>query len=284
MIKPILTGAVCSLPHDRHVWQSLKDYFVSRDFPYDFVLFEDYGELIAALLGGSIDVSWNSPLSFVATRRIAQHIGMQIRGIAMRDTDLDLQTSFVVHAHSEIISLDQLRNRRIGLSGPSAAEDTLLPLEFLDRRGLRPGRNFMRVTFDLRTCVRSPISLNVGATIDALLAGHIDACCLRADQLERLATICPSSARQCREIARTDAYDQCIFATRSGAEHPLTEAFVERLLEMSYDDPDIRPLLDLKNLRRWVRGRETGFNALTRAVTLYGLPHDIARPRWRIAS
>jgi phosphonate transport system substrate-binding protein len=283
MVKRIVTAAVCSAPHVKQVWQGFKDYFVSRGFPYDYVLFDDYGPLIAALLDGSVDLSWNSPLSFVATRRFGQHLGMQIRGIAMRDTDLDVQTSFIVRARSRIFSLPQLRDRTIGLSGPFAPEDTLLPLEFLDRHGLRPERDFTRVMFDLRGSLSGPLPLSIHAALDALLAGHIDACCLRADHLERFSKNYPAAAQQCREIARTDLYDLGIFATRSGAEHPLTEAFVQCLLEMSYDDPDVRPLFDLENLRRWVPGRETGFDALTRAIALYGLPRDMAQPRRKIA-
>jgi phosphonate transport system substrate-binding protein len=35
---------------------------------------------------------------------------------------------------------------------------------------------------------------------------------------------------------------------------------------MSYDDPEVRPLLDLEGLKSWEPGRVTGYRALEQAV------------------
>ena len=35
---------------------------------------------------------------------------------------------------------------------------------------------------------------------------------------------------------------------------------------MSYDDPEVRPLLDLEGLKAWRPGRVNGYRALERAV------------------
>jgi phosphonate transport system substrate-binding protein len=42
--------------------------------------------------------------------------------------------------------------------------------------------------------------------------------------------------------------------------------FRELLLEMSYADPEVRRLLDLEGLKRWVPGRTEGYALLTQAV------------------
>ena len=46
----------------------------------------------------------------------------------------------------------------------------------------------------------------------------------------------------------------------------LFDAFAELLLSMSYDDPEVRPLLDLEGLHEWKVGRTEGYAALERAV------------------
>jgi phosphonate transport system substrate-binding protein len=46
--------------------------------------------------------------------------------------------------------------------------------------------------------------------------------------------------------------------------------FRELLLGMSYEDPDVRPLLDLEGLRAWRPGRVSGYAALERAVATSG--------------
>ena len=42
--------------------------------------------------------------------------------------------------------------------------------------------------------------------------------------------------------------------------------FLELLLGMSYEDPEVRPLLDLEGLKVWREGRVEGYEALERAV------------------
>ena len=50
----------------------------------------------------------------------------------------------------------------------------------------------------------------------------------------------------------------------------LAHQFINLLLSMSYDDPGVRPLLDLEGLRTWRPGRTTGYTLLDTAVTQSG--------------
>src|SRR5262249_32092552 len=47
---------------------------------------------------------------------------------------------------------------------------------------------------------------------------------------------------------------------------PEIARFRELLLGMSYDDPEVRPLLDLEGLKQWLPGRTEGYALLARAV------------------
>jgi ABC-type phosphate/phosphonate transport system substrate-binding protein len=42
--------------------------------------------------------------------------------------------------------------------------------------------------------------------------------------------------------------------------------FVELLLAMRWDDPQVRPLLELEGLRQWLPGRTSGYTQLEKAV------------------
>jgi phosphonate transport system substrate-binding protein len=46
----------------------------------------------------------------------------------------------------------------------------------------------------------------------------------------------------------------------------ISDEFSDLLWSMSFDDPDVRPLLELEGLRVWEPGRTTGYGALERAV------------------
>jgi len=48
------------------------------------------------------------------------------------------------------------------------------------------------------------------------------------------------------------------------------DRFVESLLGMSYDDPDVRHLLDLEGLKQWKDGRVSGFAQLNEACDRFG--------------
>jgi ABC-type phosphate/phosphonate transport system substrate-binding protein len=74
---------------------------------------------------------------------------------------------------------------------------------------------------------------------------------------------------QLRVLLQTAPYDHCNFTVL--ADTPAIARFRELLLAMSYDDPAVRPLLDMEGLTRWLPGRTSGYALLERAVD--------ARPR-----
>jgi ABC-type phosphate/phosphonate transport system substrate-binding protein len=69
-----------------------------------------------------------------------------------------------------------------------------------------------------------------------------------------------------RILAQTPVYDHCTMAVVDTAPQAEAAEFVRLLESMSYADPEVRPLLDLEGLRRWVPGRTSGFGPLGRAV------------------
>jgi hypothetical protein len=71
----------------------------------------------------------------------------------------------------------------------------------------------------------------------------------------------PSGAT--RGIAQTPAYDHCNFTVLDGGPAAAITRFRELLLDMSYADPQVRRLLDLEGLKRWLPGRTEGYLLLS---------------------
>ena len=71
-------------------------------------------------------------------------------------------------------------------------------------------------------------------------------------------------------LAQTAAYDHCNFTVLDDAPVHLSARFRELLLAMSYDDPEVRPLLDLEGLKAWQPGRIEGYALLAGAVDRFG--------------
>jgi ABC-type phosphate/phosphonate transport system substrate-binding protein len=271
MNQPALVlGAVAYDPKVVTIWDGFQQYFSQRGLSFDYVLYTNYERQVEALFAGHIHVAWNSPLAWLQAERIARALGLRAEAICMRDTDRDLTSIIVVRAGSGIRSMEDLKGRRVAVGAPDSPQATLIPLSFLAERGLEPHRDFTVVEFDL---LRGKHGDHIGGEREAaraLLRGDCDAACI-IDSNHLLfvqeGTIPPGSTQV---LAQTPAYDHCNFTVLDSG--PTTELarFRELLLEMSYADPEVRRLLDLEGLKRWVPGRTEGYALLTQAVNRNG--------------
>jgi ABC-type phosphate/phosphonate transport system substrate-binding protein len=184
----------------------------------------------------------------------------------MRDTDCDLRSAIVVRADSPVQSLDQLRGKTIGFGAADSPQATLIPLDHLRGAGLVQSRDFQPRLFDV---LGGKHGDHIGGERDAavaLRAGEIDACCLIDGNLLAFGLDGTLPAGSTRVLARTGAYDHCNFTTSPEAPAALIERFVALLMAMRWDDPQVRPLLELEGLREWRAGRTSGYALLERAV------------------
>jgi ABC-type phosphate/phosphonate transport system substrate-binding protein len=69
-----------------------------------------------------------------------------------------------------------------------------------------------------------------------------------------------------RVLAETPAYDHCNFTVGPQAPPELVDRFHGLLMAMSYDDPEVRPLMELEGLTEWRDGRVEGYQPLEAAV------------------
>jgi ABC-type phosphate/phosphonate transport system substrate-binding protein len=69
-----------------------------------------------------------------------------------------------------------------------------------------------------------------------------------------------------RILAQTPPYDHCNFTVLDGGPAAKIARFGELLLDMSYADPEVRRLLALEGLKRWMPGRTEGYALLAQAL------------------
>jgi phosphonate transport system substrate-binding protein len=152
---------------------------------------------------------------------------------------------------------------------------TLIPLYHFAQHGLEPDRDFEVLPFDRLVGKHGD---HIGGERDAaraLLRGDCDAACLIDANLLLFAqegTLPPGSVRT---IATTPPYDHCNFTVLRGGTS--VERFRELLLGMSYEDPDVRRLLDLEGLKRWLPGRTEGYTLLSNAIDHFGYVDDFVQ-------
>ncbi len=261
----LVLGAVAYDAKVVPIWDGFKAYFAARGLPFDYVLYTTYERQVEAHLRGHVDVAWNSPLAWLETEHAAAAAGRRAEAIAMRDTDRDLTSVVLARADGPIATPADLAGRRLGVGARDSPQATLIPLDALAAAGVAP-------EVVLHDVLVGKHGDHVGGERDAvraLLAGTVDAACvLDANRLAfaREGLLPPGATRV---VLQTEPYDHCNFTVLDDAP-PAVTRLRELLLAMSYDDPEVRPLLDLEGLTRWLPGRTSGYRALARAVTASG--------------
>ena len=260
----LILGAV---PYDAKVvpiWDGFKAHFAAAGLPFDYVLYSNYERQVAAHLRGDFDVAWNSPLAWLQAEAAARRAGRVARAVAMRDTDRDLTSVIVVRADGPT-TLAELRGRRVGVGAADSPQATLIPLEDLAAAGVA-------VEVVRHDVLVGKHGDHVGGERDAaraLVAGAVDAACVIDGNRLAFAREGLWPAGAVRVLHQTAPYDHCNMTVLDDGP-PALARFVELLLAMSYDDPAVRPLLELEGLTRWLPGRTTGYAALARAVARDG--------------
>jgi ABC-type phosphate/phosphonate transport system substrate-binding protein len=264
-----MMGAVAYAPKVVTIWEGFKEYFRRHDFEFDFLLYSNYERQVEAQFDGSIAIAWNSPLAWVRADRIARAQGQQARAVAMRDTDRDLTSVLVARADSSVGAtgaLADLAGKVIGFGAIDSPQARLIPLDHLRQHGLIVERDFTARRFDV---LGGKHGDHIGGERDAalaLMAGEIDAAWMIDGNHIAFSHEGILPAGKTRIVATTERYDHCNFTVSPGApEGPITR-FTELLLAMRWEDPAVRPLLELEGLKAWLPGRTTGYAALIRAT------------------
>jgi phosphonate transport system substrate-binding protein len=257
--RPLTLGAVAYDPKVVTIWEGFRGWLREHDLEFDFVLYSNYERQVEDLVDGRVDVAWNSPLAWVRTRRMAP--GAQ--PLLMRDTDCDLRSVVVVRADSDVTDLPGLAGRTVAVGAVDSPQATLLPLALIGEVPVSVRR------FDVGVGLHGD---HVGGERDAaraLAAGEVHAACMIDASHLLFATEGTLPAGTSRIVAQTDPFDHCNMTVISNPS-PKLERFASLLLEMDYADPQVRPLLDLEGLTRWVPGRTSGYRQLEAAVDRFG--------------
>ena len=274
MSETLLMGAVAYDPKVVTIWEGFKAWFAEQGLPFDFILYSNYERQVEQHFAGAYHVAWNSPLAWLQAERVAQSLGREARAIAMRDTDCDLRSVIVVRKDSGIESLGDLRGKRIGVGAHDSPQATLIPLLHIEQSGLGRDKDFEVEFFDVLAGKHGD---HVGGERDAaqaLIQGRIDAACMIDGNHLAFGKEGTLPAGATRILSETTSYDHCNFTVLDDAPEELVDRFRGLLLGMRYDDPKVRPLLDLEGLQVWKEGRVSGYGALAEAVDRFATIDD----------
>jgi len=208
-------------------------------------------------------VAWNSPLAWVKSQILSRG---ECRAIAMRDTDRDLSTKILARKDSNVTSLADLKGKTIAVGASDSPQATLIPLSMLADASIVPGKDCRVLYHDVMVGKHGD---HVGGERDAaraLAAGNADAACVLDGNYPVFineGTLDPGTTRV---LASTPPFDHCNFTVRADLPEERSKPFVEILLGMSFQDPEVRTLMELEGLKQWLPARTSGYVQLERAV------------------
>jgi len=260
-MKPVIVGAVLYDPKVSVIWDIIRNFFESRGVAMDVVYFTNYELQVSAMLNGTVEVAWNSPLAWLDAQRRS---GDTCRAIAMRDTDRGRCTHIIVGKDSGISSPADLRGKTVAFGAVDSPQATLIPKEHLRREGLAEAAYTAR-RFDIAVGKHGD---HIGGELDAfrcLERGEADAGCLidlNWDAWTRDGTIDPDGYTI---LTTTGNYDHCVFTVRQDFPQDRERQFLSALMAMDYDNPEHREMMDLEGLKKWEPGRTSGFELLASA-------------------
>lgn len=247
------------------IWEGFKSYFQKRGMEIDYVLYSNYDAQVEANLAGENDIAWNSPLAWVKSQ-LDSHRGC--RALAMRDSDRDLTTKFIVRKDSRLAMLADLKGKTVAVGASDSPQATLIPLALLVEAGVVPGKD-CRVLYN--EVMTGKHGNHVGGERDAaraLAAGNADAACVLDGNYTVFISEGTLDPGATRVLATTPPYDHCNFTARVDLPEEHAQGFVKVLLGMSFEDPEVRTYMELEGLKRWLPARTTGYGQLEKAVEL----------------
>jgi phosphonate transport system substrate-binding protein len=260
-----LVGAVAYHPRVVTVWEGFSEYFRQGGLVVDYVLYSNYERLVEALLDGHVDLAWNTNTAFVAADA---RLGGAAAILGMRDVDGAYATVLVGRA-GEAATPASLAGGVLALGSRDSGHAAILPVHYLAAQGVDLDRvTLLRFDTDLGKHGDTGDSelrvLRAVGAGEALLGAVGDATWIALKSERRPET-------EGLEVAwRSPIYYHCCFTARPELQAQAGERWLELLLDMNYDDPGLRHVMDLEGVKRWLPGDRRGYEDLAEAMRKQG--------------
>jgi phosphonate transport system substrate-binding protein len=258
----IVVGAVSYHARVVPIWERFRGYFADAGVPTDYVLFSNYERLVEATLAGEVDIGWNTNTAYVT---LDHRAGGATRVLGMRDVDRDWATVLVRRRGGEPSEVADLHGRTLALGSRDSGHAAILPLHYLGREGLDVARCTL-LQFDTDVGKHGDTGDSELHVVRAVAAGDADVGALseayfsawRAEGMPELADL--------EVMWRSPTYYHCNFTVLDSFDEELGEQWRRALLTMDFDDPSLRPAMELENVRSWLPADRSGYESLVTAM------------------
>jgi phosphonate transport system substrate-binding protein len=259
----VRVGAVAYHPRIVTIWEAFLEHFEREGVSTDYVLYSNYERLVGAVLGGDVEIGWDTNTAFVALER---ELGGEARILGMRDVDAEFATVIVTRRGEGFDDARGLAGRRLALGSRDSGHAAILPLHYLAEQGLDAVSESELVRFDTDLGKHGDTGDSELRVVRAVAEGEADAGALGETTLAAFRAERVPAVAELEVAWRSPTYYHCNFTALPSLDDTLAKRWQQALLAMSYDDVRMRQAMTLEGAKRWLPGDRSGYEALAAAM------------------
>jgi ABC-type phosphate/phosphonate transport system substrate-binding protein len=263
----LTVGAVAYHPRVVTIWERFRGYFADAGVPTDYVLYSNYERLVDATLNGIVDIGWNTNTAYVS---LDHRAGGRTSILGMRDVDERWATVLVMRRGEGAVDVSTLAGHRLALGSRDSGHAAILPLYYLEREGLDAARRCEIVRFDTDLGKHGDTGDSELHVVRAVATGACDAGALSEVYFSAFRAQGVPEVGELEVVWRSPPYYHCNFTALDSFDRALGQCWSDVLLAMDFDDPTLRPAMELESVRRWLPSDRAGYATLTAAMREQG--------------
>ena len=245
---------------------AIQEHFRRQGIYLDWVLYSHWDALVDAFVRREIDLAWNGPLAYV---KIKRRLEEPCQVVAMRDVDVDLVTHFITQPSSDILTVEDLKDKSFALARRGSVEAGLLAYHYLKEVGIDPVKDLARFTFfDERE--PSPLP-DQRAVVDLVLKGEYDAGAVSQVTLEKMQEDGSLAPGGVRVFWTSPGYSHCCFTAQGDLDRNLSDQITQAFVSMDYADPIGKTAMDSEGCKAFLPGTTEGWETLEKVALEEGL-------------
>lgn len=259
----LMVGVVAYDPKVVLIWEIIRDYAKEKKFDLDYVLFSNYETQVQALLNKKVDLAWNTNVAWIRTKKSAPFA----EALLMRDTDINFTSMFIAHEDSNIHTLEDIKNKRIGFGSFDSAQAFILPAYYLKKEGLEPNRDYTMNRVDSDLGKHGDTGRSEYEILEKLKNKEYDAIALATSTWMRMIEL-GLAGSSLRPFYKSSGYSHCNFTNVTPNASYVNE-FVEFMIGMDTKRSDITKMMEMEALSTWVKtGNDelNGYDELEKAM------------------
>jgi phosphonate transport system substrate-binding protein len=223
-----------------------------------FVPVVDYAATVEGLVAKKLDLVWYGGLTHVQARKKTNG---KAYAIVMRQEDAKFHSKFITRTDSGINTLSDLKGKTFAFGSVSSTSGHLMPRYFLLKHGLDPDKDFKKYSY----------SGAHDATAAWVQAGKVDAGALNEAVWQKLVETGKIDPKKVKVFWTTPAYVDYNWTVRGDLPKDLVEKIKQAFLQLDYDDPEDRKILDLHSTKGYIPASEDKWQEIEEAAKAAGL-------------